>query len=117
MSTAEQTAEAGGRRARGGADARRAQRQKPKLVQNPYIVRKIPLVTVVFNNNAFGNVKLIQEESYGGRTIASDLTNPDFAALARSYGAEGVTVSTVSPRMFSILRALTHSAGSRPFEL
>ncbi|MBI2253637.1 MAG: trimethylamine methyltransferase family protein [Proteobacteria bacterium] len=48
MSTAEQTAEAGGgRRARGGADARRAQRQKPKLVQNPYIVRKIPLVTVL----------------------------------------------------------------------
>lgn len=48
MSTAEQTVEAsGGRRARGGADARRAQRQKPKLVQNPYIVRKIPLVTVL----------------------------------------------------------------------
>jgi trimethylamine--corrinoid protein Co-methyltransferase len=47
MSTAEQTAEAGGRRARGGADARRAQRQKPKLIQNPYIVRKIPLVTVL----------------------------------------------------------------------
>ncbi len=47
MSTAEQTAEAGGRRARGGADARRAQRQKPKLIQNPYIIRKIPLVTVL----------------------------------------------------------------------
>ena len=48
MSTAEQTAEAGGgRRARGGADARRAQRQKPKLIQNPYITRKIPLVTVL----------------------------------------------------------------------
>jgi len=37
----------GGRRARGGADARRALRQKPKLVQNPYITRKIPLVTVL----------------------------------------------------------------------
>jgi trimethylamine--corrinoid protein Co-methyltransferase len=36
-----------GRRARGGADARRALRQKPKIVQNPYIVRKIPLVTVL----------------------------------------------------------------------
>src|SRR4051794_19346952 len=36
-----------GRRARGGADARRAERQRPKLVQNPYIVRKIPLVTVL----------------------------------------------------------------------
>src|SRR6185369_3253554 len=36
-----------GRRTRGGADARRALRQKPKIVQNPYIVRKIPLVTVL----------------------------------------------------------------------
>jgi trimethylamine--corrinoid protein Co-methyltransferase len=41
------TGETSGRRARGGADARRAQRQKPKLIQNPYIVRKIPLVTVL----------------------------------------------------------------------
>ncbi|MDQ7247872.1 trimethylamine methyltransferase family protein [Dongia sedimenti] len=48
-----------GRRTRGGADARRALRQKPKIVQNPYIVRKIPLVTVldeegltVIENNA-----------------------------------------------------------------
>jgi trimethylamine--corrinoid protein Co-methyltransferase len=36
-----------GRRTRGGADARRALRQKPTIVQNPYIVRKIPLVTVL----------------------------------------------------------------------
>jgi trimethylamine--corrinoid protein Co-methyltransferase len=36
-----------GRRQRGGADARRAVRSHPKLVQQPYIVRKIPLVTVL----------------------------------------------------------------------
>ena len=36
-----------GKRTRGGADARRALRQKPKIVQNPYITRKIPLVTVL----------------------------------------------------------------------
>src|SRR5438309_9199252 len=36
-----------GRRARGGADARRATRSHPKLVQFPYIRRKIPLVTVL----------------------------------------------------------------------
>jgi trimethylamine--corrinoid protein Co-methyltransferase len=37
----------GGRRARGGADARRAARGRPKLVQLPFITRKIPLVTVL----------------------------------------------------------------------
>lgn len=38
-----------GRRGRGGggAEARRAARNKPKLVQNPFIVRKIPLMTVL----------------------------------------------------------------------
>ena len=32
-----------GRRARGGADARRAVRSQPKLVQLPFIIRKIPV--------------------------------------------------------------------------
>ena len=49
MSVAETGPNESPRRARGGggADARRAQRQKPKLVQTPYIPRKIPLVTVL----------------------------------------------------------------------
>ena len=32
----------------------------------------------MFNDGAFGNVRRIQEEQYGNRLIASDLTNPDF---------------------------------------
>ena len=51
---------------------------------------KIPLVAIVFNDGAFGNVKRIQQEGYGGRTIASDLTNPDFVKLAESFGAAGL---------------------------
>jgi trimethylamine--corrinoid protein Co-methyltransferase len=49
MATAEQsnTEQSGGRRARGGAEARRHARQKPPIVQNPYIRRNIPLVTVL----------------------------------------------------------------------
>jgi acetolactate synthase I/II/III large subunit len=48
---------------------------------------RIPLVTVVFNDGAYGNVKRIQEEHFGGRVIASDLTNPDFVRFAESFGA------------------------------
>ncbi len=51
---------------------------------------KIPLVAVVFNDGAFGNVKRIQRENYNGRTISSDLTNPDFVKLAESFGAAGI---------------------------
>lgn len=46
----------------------------------------IPLVAIVFSDGAYGNVRRIQKESYGGRTIASDLLNPDFQKLADSFG-------------------------------
>ena len=49
---------------------------------------RIALTTVVFNDGAFGNVRRIQEEQYGNRLIASDLTNPDFVKYAQSFGAE-----------------------------
>ena len=48
---------------------------------------RIPLVAVVFRDDAFGNVRRIQQERYGNRVIASDLTNPDFVRLAESFGA------------------------------
>lgn len=54
---------------------------------------RIGVVAVVFDNSAYGNVRRDQEERYAGRLIGSDLTNPDFVALARSFGvhAERVT--------------------------
>ena len=48
---------------------------------------RIPLVAIVFNDGAFGNVRRIQEERYGNRLIASDLANPDFVSFAESFGA------------------------------
>ncbi len=50
----------------------------------------IPLVAIVFSDGAFGNVKRIQQQSFGGRTIASDLLNPDFVKLAESFGVAGM---------------------------
>jgi acetolactate synthase I/II/III large subunit len=47
----------------------------------------IALVTVVFDDGAFGNVRRIQAEHYGNRLIASDLHNPDFVRFAESFGA------------------------------
>lgn len=46
----------------------------------------LPVVVVVFDDGAFGNVRRIQAQAYGNRLIASDLTNPDFVAFARSFG-------------------------------
>jgi acetolactate synthase-1/2/3 large subunit len=49
----------------------------------------IAAIAVVFTDDAFGNVKRIQQEQFGGRTIASDLLNPDFLNLAEAFGVTG----------------------------
>lgn len=54
----------------------------------------LPLVTVLFNNNKFQNVQRQQKEWFGGRLIASDLTNPDFVKFAESFGVRAERVST-----------------------
>jgi acetolactate synthase-1/2/3 large subunit len=48
---------------------------------------RIPLVTALFNDGTFGNVRRIQAEQYGNRLIACDLANPDFVRFAESFGA------------------------------
>jgi acetolactate synthase I/II/III large subunit len=49
----------------------------------------IAAVAIVFTDDAFGNVRRIQQEQFGGRTIASDLLNPDFLKLAEAFGVAG----------------------------
>jgi acetolactate synthase-1/2/3 large subunit len=44
------------------------------------------LVTVLFNDGHFGNVRRIQKNRYGARYFASDLTNPDYRLLAGAFG-------------------------------
>ena len=51
---------------------------------------QIGLVTMVFADGAFGNVRRMQKENYGNRLIASDLHNPDFVKMADSFGAQGI---------------------------
>lgn len=52
----------------------------------------IGLIAIVFADGYFGNVRRIQKNSYGGRMIASSLSNPDFVALARSFGVTALRV-------------------------
>jgi acetolactate synthase-1/2/3 large subunit len=50
------------------------------------------IVVVLINNGMLGTIRMHQERHYPGRTIATDLQNPDFVALARAYGAHGALV-------------------------
>jgi acetolactate synthase-1/2/3 large subunit len=49
----------------------------------------IGAVVIVFNDDAYGNVRRIQHERFEGRTIASDLRNPDYQQLAAAFGVTG----------------------------
>jgi acetolactate synthase I/II/III large subunit len=53
---------------------------------------RLPVVTLIFDNGIYGTIRMHQERYYPGQAYATDLTNPDFAALARAYGAHGETV-------------------------
>jgi len=50
---------------------------------------RIASIAIVFNDSAYGNVRRIQQVSFKGRTIASDLVNPDYMKLAESFGVAG----------------------------
>jgi acetolactate synthase-1/2/3 large subunit len=55
---------------------------------------RIPVVVIVFNDGAYGNVRNMQKNLHGNRVIGTDLANPDFVRLAESFGIAGRRVSS-----------------------
>ena len=58
------------------------------------VAHDIGVVTVIFNNGSFGNVRRDQERVFEGRLIGADFINPDFVQLAESFGAKGYRVDS-----------------------
>jgi acetolactate synthase-1/2/3 large subunit len=81
------------------------------------VQNRIPLVTIVFNDGAFGNVRRIQEEAYGGRLIASELKNPDFVRFAESFGAAAERVRTAKALGAALRRAFKRRDGPTLIEM
>ena len=52
----------------------------------------LPTITVIANNGMYGTIRAHQEREYPRRIVGTTLVNPDFAAYARSFGADGYTV-------------------------
>ena len=50
------------------------------------------IVVLIVNNGMYGTIRMHQERQYPGRVSGTDLVNPDFAALARAFGAHGAVV-------------------------
>jgi acetolactate synthase-1/2/3 large subunit len=72
---------------------------------------KLPVVCVVCDDEGLGNERAWQQALYGGRLYGVDYQNPDFAALARVFGAFGEAVTTAADLEGALRRAL---ASGRP---
>ncbi len=68
----------------------------------------IGVVALVFNNNAYGNVRRDQRNRFEGRVVAADLVNPDFVKLAESFGVAASRVTSPDHFRPALEKALAH---------
>ena len=67
---------------------------------------------IVFNNGMLGTIRMHQEKTFPARVSGTALHNPDFAALARAYGAFGDVVEATAEFAGVLARALAHIAAT-----
>ncbi len=70
--------------------------------------RGLSLKIVVANNGAYGTIRSYQERQFPRRVSGTALHNPDFAALARAYGAGGFRVANASDAAEQVAQFLAH---------
>jgi acetolactate synthase-1/2/3 large subunit len=70
---------------------------------------KAGVIIIVFNNGMFGTIRMHQEKEFPARVSGTQLHNPDFAALARAYGASGEVVNSTEEFAPALERALAHT--------
>ncbi|MEO7495215.1 MAG: thiamine pyrophosphate-binding protein [Massilia sp.] len=71
------------------------------------------VLIIVFNNGMFGTIRMHQERHYPGRVSGTGLHNPDFAAVARAFGAHGEVVDSTAQFGPALQRALAHMRDHR----
>jgi acetolactate synthase-1/2/3 large subunit len=69
----------------------------------------INIVIVLFNNCAYGNVRRDQDRMFEGRLLGSELRNPDFVALAESFGVSARRVTASKELRSSLEKAFGES--------
>jgi acetolactate synthase-1/2/3 large subunit len=67
---------------------------------------ELPMVILLVNNGMYATIRMHQERQFPGRVIGTDLENPDFPALARSYGAHAERVERTEDFEGAFERAL-----------
>jgi len=63
------------------------------------------LLVIIVDNQSYGTIRMHQERDYPERLSGTDLVNPDFAVLARAYGAWAETVERTEDFAPALARA------------
>jgi acetolactate synthase-1/2/3 large subunit len=66
-----------------------------------------PVKIFICNNSCYGTIRMHQELRFPGRVAATELRNPDFAALARAFGAVGLTIENDADVAAVVKEAMT----------
>ncbi len=66
----------------------------------------IPIISIVFNNQMYGTIRMYQELRYPNRVIGTDLSNISFANVAYSLGADGIRVESGEQFSHALTKAL-----------
>lgn len=69
-------------------------------------------IIMLLNNGMLGTIRMHQEREYPQHVSATELKNPDFAALARAYGYAGVRITRTDEFELELLAALARPEGT-----
>lgn len=56
----------------------------------------VPVKLFIANNRSYGSIRAHQEGAFPGREVGTELVNPDFVAMAQSFGAVGLRIASDS---------------------
>lgn len=64
------------------------------------------VIVLVMDNGSYGTIRMHQEKRYPGRVSGTEIVNPNFASIAKAYGAHGETVTEPGSFDDAFLRAV-----------
>ena len=64
------------------------------------------MLVIVFDNSAYGTIRMHQEREFPGRIASTHLANPDFAAMATAFGGWGMRVESTAQFAPALAEAL-----------
>lgn len=66
----------------------------------------VPIISFVVNNNIYGTIRTHQERKFPERMVGTQLSNPNYKEIAKSFGGFGERVTTTDEFVPALQRAL-----------